>query len=222
MLAPFKRIKLYPLQKNINGVLLWRKITLKRSEINETRIKRLVRLRAIDLKNIVSEKDRVAFVLHSFGLFPTLGAGKSQLRRLLIPCYRWDCERVRADELKESSFESTPRNDESEQWPPPSSCLRRSRHTPWNRVFQNRVSRFLSAVQKIVSTADIESIFSASRNNRIPNGILPLPFVVVFFLRPFLRRFFRPTDHEFRFGFWINRIRFLERAMITRRHENLR
>lgn len=135
MLAPFKRIKLYPLQKNINGVLLWRKITLKRSEINETRIKRLVRLRAIDLKNIVSEKDRVAFVLHSFGLFPTLGAGKSQLRRLLIPCYRWDCERVRADELKESSFESTPRNDESEQWPPPSSCLRRSRHTPWNRVF---------------------------------------------------------------------------------------
>lgn len=148
----------------------------------------------IDLKKEYSFIERrIAFVLHSFGLFPTLGAGKiSATVDFLSRVLRRDCERVSVDASKESSFETTPRNDESEQCRPistlePSTSI--TSYPPWNRVF----SAFFPPSEK--------SSEQPTPNRYSLHRVTIESWMESFHSIRFLfraRRFFRPADHGFR------------------------
>lgn len=168
---------------------------IKSSHWNEVNQK-LVRLWAIDLKkeySFIERRIEFPFVLHSFGLFPTLGAGKISATVDFLSRVLWrDCERVSVDASKESSFETTPRNDESEQCRPistlePSTSI--TSYPPWNRVF----SAFFPPSEK--------SSEQPTSNRYSLHRVTIESWMESFHSIRFLfraRRFFRPADHGFR------------------------
>ena len=150
----------------------------------------------IDLKkeySFIERRIEFPFVLHSFGLFPTLGVGKSQLPSTSYPVFCGEIANVWVSTRRKSRVSKLRRvttNPNNAAPPPtlePSTSI--TSYPPWNRVF----SAFFPPSEK--------SSEQPTSNRYSLHRVTIESWMESFHSIRFLfraRRFFRPADHGFR------------------------